>query len=505
MLRIQLVSAPAKKKDSWAELSEGMGPPLGLLYIAAYLRDHVPDVDIRVVDGLVHGYEKVLRDIQDFQPHILGISFNSLVAQSAYELVRDVRRRLPQAFIVGGGPHVTALSEDFLERSGADLAVIGEGEETFRDICQVFRDGASALLDRRAGIPGLAFREDNRTIRTPPRPYIKDLDAVPFPDRSLITLSDYRGWYLSRRTPEAVMIFSRGCPQRCTFCSNKVWAMSPGVRLRSPRNIVDEMEMLRDRFGVREIFDNSDEFNNDLEHAKAVCREMIRRKTALAWKTQLRAAPIDRELVQLMAESGCWYVQLGIESGNEETLRGIRKHITLEQVRQACVLLKEFRIKVLGFFMLFNVWEEKGVLKFEDVAATRKTLRFAKSLIRERKLDYFSWAITTPHPGSELYDIAVRHQLIKPELAGRWDEWIRKDVCVMRLPGVSDRDVTDMKARGAFLAGVCILRSGHMRWKDGRYLVKKASKIFYNYIKTFFGPVRALFGADHLFRKRGSA
>lgn len=489
MLKVQLVSAPPKVKARLAELSEGMCPPMGILYIASYIKDKIPGIEVNVLDGLLYGYEKSFTWIKEFRPQILGLSFNTLVAESAYALIKEVKKTLPDTMIVVGGPHVTALTQECLMRSEADVAVIGEGEETFLEICRVFKENGSLTYAQLSTIMGIAFEHNGKIIWTEQRPYIENLDSIPFPDRKLVTMSDYRGWYLCKQTPETIMIFSRGCPYRCTFCSNKVWTLSPSVRLRSPKNIVDEMEMLKSEFGVREVFDNADELNNNLTHAKEVCREMIRRNIQVSWKAQLRAHPLDRELVELMSRSGCWYVQLGIESGNEETLRGIRKHITKEQIIQACRLLKEYKIKILGFFMFFNVWEEEGGLKFEDVASCERTLEFAGKLVKQKLLDYIGWAITTPHPGSELYDIALRHRLIKPGLMERWDAWLKEDSFVMQLPGISDKDIAKMKTRGSVLRGLCMLKSGGMRLKDLGYVFKKGLKVLDSEIK---GRMRTL-------------
>jgi len=113
----------------------------------------------------------------------------------------------------------------------------------------------------------------------------------------------------------------------------------------------------------------------------AICEEIKRRKLGISWKTQVRAHPLPEELIKAMADAGCWYVHLGIESGNPEVLKGVKKHITLEQITDACKKLKKYGIKVHGLFMLFNVWQEDGELKFEDVDMTRNTLSFAEKLV----------------------------------------------------------------------------------------------------------------------------
>jgi hypothetical protein len=210
-------------------------------------------------------------------------------------------------------------------------------------------------------------------------------------------------------------------------------------------------------------------------------------KLGMTWKTQVRAHPLPSSLVESMARAGCWYVHLGIESGNERTLRGIGKSITCDQVRAACTVLKDHGIKVHGLFMLFNVWEEEGRVAFEGVEETQRTLAFAEELARDGLLDYLGWSVTTPYPGSRLYDIAVRHGLIKPQLRGAWSKWLTEDAFVMQIPGVSDSDMAHAKSRGSLLRAKLMLRSGHVNPGDLGYLAKKGLKLLANELKALRG------------------
>jgi len=232
------------------------------------------------------------------------------------------------------------------------------------------------------------------------------------------------------------------------------------------------------------VMDDSDEFNNSVPHALAICEEIQRRKLNIPWKTQLRAWPLPENLVKAMAEAGCWYVHLGIESGNPATLRGIKKQITIEQIVEACRLLKKYKIQVLGLFMLFNVWEEGEKLCFEDVQQTKNTLHFVESLIDQGLLNYIGWSVTTPYPGSQLYGIALKYNLIKPELLGQWDAWLRKDTFVMRLPGVNEREMARMKTRGQILRGKLILKSRNFGLKDLPFFARKGMKLVYNELRS---------------------
>ena len=485
-MKVHFVFAPPIVHPQLSEMSEGMLPPLGILYLASFLRENIQDIEIQATDGLVKALDQTLSEVRSFEPDVLCVSSLTANTLGAYEVIKQAKAENPDLVVIMGGPHASALPEDVLTRSPADVVVIGEGEQTLLELIQlVIRAGK---LDRREleRIKGIAFLDGEHAVRrTPIRPYV-DLDSIPFPARDILPRSDYRGYYLYKRTPEAPMMISRGCPADCTFCSNQHWKLSkPFLRSRSAQNVVDEMEELYE-LGYREVQDMSDEFNNDVKNAIAICEEIVHRRLDMTWKTCLRAHPLPEKLVTLMAQAGCWMVSMGIESGNEEALRGIRKFITLEQVEKACTLLKKHGIKVQGLFMLFNVWERNGKLEYESVEMTTNTLKFADRLIDQGLLDYIGWSITTPYPGSELYDIARRHSLIKENLDGNWDAWIRDDPFVMQLPDVSQLEMARLKRRGSIMRAKCMLRSGNIGWKDLGFLAKKAAKVLLTEIAARF-------------------
>jgi anaerobic magnesium-protoporphyrin IX monomethyl ester cyclase len=489
--RFLLVFAPPPKKARFAELGEEIAPPLGVLYLAAALRAALPEMEVHVYDGLRYGYAETEAAIESVKPDYLGISYYTTAAEGAYQLAHYAKERFPAVRTVLGGPHATALPEEALTRPGVDCVVVGEGEETLVVLARLWDQAGAHWEDQIKRIDGIAWRSNGSVVINKPRRYITPLDAIHPPARDMVRLGDYRGFYLAKARPETSMVMSRGCPYSCTFCSNKVWKVStPRVRTRSPSSIADEMENLRDEFGIREVFDHADEFNANVGVADQICVELINRRIGLSWKTQVRATPLPEKLVDRMARAGCWYVHLGIESGNEETLRGIGKSVTLDQVKSACRVLKNHGIKVHGLFMLFNVWEEDGELRYEGVDETARTLAFAESLASEKLLDYMGWSVTTPYPGSKLYDIALRHDLIKPDLKYSWTKWLLDETFVMQLPGVSDHDMARAKSRGSVLRAKLMLRSGNVNLSDIGYIAKKGLKLVGNELKAMKGRLR---------------
>ncbi|OGX30472.1 MAG: hypothetical protein A3D27_01735 [Omnitrophica WOR_2 bacterium RIFCSPHIGHO2_02_FULL_46_37] len=475
--KVHLIFAPSLLYSSYEVLGENMWPPMGILYLASYLRTKMPEAQIKITDGCKIGYKNTLEEIKKFNPGIVGISFLTTLAYGASKLAQEVRKAFPSSIVIMGGPHATALPHDTIAASGADIAVIGEGEETFYRIVKSISEGRN--LRELTGLPGICVNVDGKIYQNAPPKFITPLDSIPFPARDLINIGSYKGWYLSKQHPETTMFFSRGCPYNCTFCSNRVWKSStPIVRFRDPEKIVDEMEYLKKNFSIKEIFDNSDEFNCNLEHSLKVCREIKKRNLGITWKTQLRVTPFSEELAREMALSGCWYVHLGIESGNQRTLDGINKRIELKDVESTCKLLKKYNIKVLALFMLFNVWEENGKLAYEDAKMTTQTLNFAWKLIKNNLADYIGWSITTPYPGSRLYDIALRHNLLNPAFRDNWESWQKEGLFVMDLAGIRKIERNTIKLKGEILRIACLLRKKFFKLKDVSFLIKRAFHIF---------------------------
>lgn len=478
-MKVQFVFAPPLRASKLDEHWEGAMPPLGILYLAAFLRSRIGSIELRATDGLLKGMDGTLAEIRSFRPDILCVSFYTGVALGAYELISKARKDLAHLKVIVGGPHASALPHEPLTGSSTDIVVRGEGEETLYELVRLVMD--SGRLDRSdlRKIQGIAFMDYGGTfVQTSPRRPIPDLDTIPFPAWDLLPVRDYRGYFLYKRAPEYPVLFSRGCPFDCTFCSNQQWRLSkPFVRVRSPKNVVDEMEELQKRFGIKEICNVADELNNDIKTGVEICKEIRRRGLDITWKTQLRADRLPEELAKAMTEAGCWEVNLGIESGNQSTLDGIRKHITVAQVESACALLRKYNIKVLGLFMLFNVWERDGKLEVESVEMCENTIRFARKLISQDLIDYVVWSVTTPYPGSELYDIARRHDLIKKDLMGRWDAWLVDDPFVMRLPSISERDQARLSGAGNLLSVKCLLKAGGFGRRDLGLAIKKGTRL----------------------------
>jgi len=431
-------------------------PNLGALYLIGYLREKVSGVALHYLDAH-HNLRSHIDMLEKIQPDIYGLSISVMREKDAFKTIRAVKERFPQLPIICGGPYPTIMYEHILTSLPVDVCVMGEGEATMAELAEVFK-GVKRLED----VPGTAFMKNGRLTVTPKRSLIPDLDSIPFPAWDLIDFQQYDGSFQYMAQPNTAIITSRGCPFDCVFCANAVWKLSkPWLRLRSPENVCREIAMLY-RKGIREISIRSDEFNPVLSWAIDFCREI--RKLGLNdifFQGNIRADKMTDELAAEMKKCNFWMVQLGIESGNQRTLDGIGKKISIEQVVQTSRILKRHGIKVYGYIMIYHAWEENGTFCYESPEDVDRTLAFVRKMKKEKLLDYMSFSTTTPMRGSALFDIAKRHNMLKQG----------KDVddlsdFLMVLPKVSEKAMKRSRRKGLFLQLWMNLFSGHNNLSD---------------------------------------
>jgi len=412
---------------------------------------------------------KILEEIKNFNPDILGVSFTTQAANGAYKIINRIKKISPETLIVCGGPHPTTLPEEVLNSSNSEIVVVGEGEETFLEIVRNY-----LAENKLCNIKGTVIKSDTGIKKNPLRPLIQNLDDIPFPDRSLLDIRKYPGYHYKKMPFDTSIISARGCPYNCVYCSNPVWKLQkPWYRLRSPKNIVDEMEFLKNEYNIKEFYDETDEFNGSLKWAKEVCDEIIKRQLNIFWKVQMRADNVDEELAVKMKKSGCWLAFFGIETGNDRTSKGVNKNITQDIVLKSLTIFKKNKVKTFALLMAFNVWEENDLLVYEGLDETKKTLEFAKRLIKEGLLDLISWSLTTPYPGSKLYEIAKRHNIIDKDLLNEWDYFDSSANFVMKLPNISEKDWFYIQKEGKKIQAWLLIKSGTFNWRSILIYFKK--------------------------------
>lgn len=397
--KILFIYPPSSLEEEFSELKEvgNLQQPLGVAYLASVLEKE--GFKIRIIDPVPLGYivSDIVKRTLEFNPDIIGISS---VTPTFYK-AREVAIKLKEVTgvpIVIGGPHLTALPEETMQEPSFDIGVIGEGEETMLELARVLERGN---LDELETVKGIVFRKNGRIVKAPPRPFIHNLDSFPLPARHLLPpLASYHPTPATyKKLPIGTIMTSRGCPFRCTFCSRAVFGSSH--RFRSPQNVVLELEALVKDYGAAEVRIWDDTFNADPKRAIAICDEIMKRKLNISWTCLARVNFAKSEVLAAMKRAGCWQISYGIESGNNEILKNIRKGITIEMVSQAIKETKHAGIASLGFFIIG--------LPGETEMTMRQTIDFAKSL----DLDAANFTICTPFPGTELYETLKQKGEIK--------------------------------------------------------------------------------------------
>ena len=394
MVKVTLINPPIGVAKRYGKLKSvgSVVPPLGLCYLASVLEHDGHTV--RILDGelLDCGLSDIVKLI-DLDTDVIGITSSTVGISNTVELAKLIKKWNGDVPIVLGGPHVTALPVDTLKMGVFDFGVIGEGEITMSEL-------VGSIDGDPSGIDGLAYLRDGEVVMNKKRSMIEDMDSIPFPSRHLLEdLKSYRPNVQNyKRLPATTMMTSRGCPFGCIFCDKSVFGRS--YRVHSARYVVDEIQMLIEKYKINEIWLMDDTFTLDNERVITICNLILERGLKVSWNCSGQVSTVNPQLLALMKKAGCWMISYGIESGNQRILDNTGKNITLKQVKQAINWTKEANIQAKGFLILG--------LPHETLETIDDTINFVRSV----PLDQVVFTIATPLPNTELYDWAVENDLI---------------------------------------------------------------------------------------------
>ncbi len=378
-------------------------PSLGLAYIAATSEKRGDDV--RILDMEVEN-TPLPQVVAELAPEVIGITANTIQIKAAWRVAQELKQNTG-ATIVLGGPHPTFLPAESVERPEIDIVVRSEGEVTWLDLCTRLESG-----DSLQEVQGITYQQDGKVIDNPDRPVITDVGSLPFPAYHLFKMDRYTNLQPTLDHIEGgsySLLTSRGCPYRCTYCSQ---ILPRRWRARSPKSVVAEWRWLVKDLGAEEIGVLDDSFNIDRERVLAICDLIIAEGLDhVPWImiNGIRANLVDEELLGKMREAGCIRTAFGVESGNQRILDTvIDKHLTLDQVRAAFKAAKAVGMETIGFFIIGLPGETEETM--ED------TIRFACEL--DPIVANFSMA--TPFPGTEMYNQVLEKGRL---LVKDWDEF----------------------------------------------------------------------------------
>jgi anaerobic magnesium-protoporphyrin IX monomethyl ester cyclase len=366
--------------------SGGYQIPLGIFYLASALRAEGHVVDAIDAEALNLSTDDILQSIESFQPDLVGISSTTVAFHRAAELALAIKQSYDELPIVLGGPHVTAIEEHAMSFDCFDYGVVGEGERTLVELVEHYTKDRDL-----ASVDGLIFHQEEKLVRNPPRAFIEDLDILAFPALDLIPdISVYNPPPTNyKHLPIINVITSRGCPSQCTFCDTTIFGTR--FRKRSAANVVEELILLRERYGVKEIAFVDDTFTVNKDRVYEIFNLLKERKVYFDWTCMSRINTVDYDFLKFMRDNGCWHISFGIESGNEKILKTIRKNIQPAKVREVIGLCHDLKLKTKGFFMVGHPGETQETID--------ETIDFALSLA----IDDLVVTINTPIPGSAQY------------------------------------------------------------------------------------------------------
>jgi len=361
-------------------------PHIGIGYLGAFLKKHGHEVKV-YDDGLKNTYS--LNDsVTEFKPDLVGITSFSYCYDYALECINAVKSNFDIPVVLGG-PHVSVAKGDVFSDSPIDFAIKKEGEHSLLELLNALKGNTVDL----SVIKNLIWKKDNVVIENQDRPFLDDLDSLPFPDYGLFEVDKYVGTQLHT----TAIITSRGCPYLCTYCSTLL-SMGQGFRKRSAENVFSEIKLRYDQ-GFCKFDVNDDCFSLDIERANKICDLIINSglKIDLQCYNGLRVDRINLDLLKKMKKAGFYYLSFGCESGNPEVLKNIKKNITLNQVRNAVKWTKEAGIDNCVNFIIGHPTET-----YEQAL---DTLKFAKSL----DCNYVNFSNLIPYPGTEAYRWILEH------------------------------------------------------------------------------------------------
>lgn len=425
-------------------------PPLGLLYIASYLKKNTHH-SVSIYDATIYNadYAKIAEIAKDYE--VIGITAVTFTLIDVIKTVEAIREENSTVPIVLGGPHVAIFPQETINIPEVTFVLKGEGEESFALLVNLLADNGKEYNS----VPGLYWREGNQIKRNPTPDFIEDLDTLPMPNRRLL---DYRAYHsiLSKKKSAAHYVTtafsSRGCPYKCIFCDRP--NLGKKFRSHSPHYVVGEIEQALE-LGIREIIFYDDTFTIERERVSEICELILQKDIDIQWDIRARVNDVNRDMLKLMKRAGCMRIHFGVEAGSPEMLKVLKKGITRERALQAFHAAHDAGIETLGYFMFGCPNETR--------AQMQKTFDFALEL----DPDYAHFAILTPFPGTPVYIEAMEKGLYPDDYWREFAQSPRHDFVPATLPNTLPREELAAILKRAY-------RDFYVRPK---YLVKEALKI----------------------------
>jgi radical SAM superfamily enzyme YgiQ (UPF0313 family) len=374
---------------------------LGIAYLGAVAEKAGHEVNVIDCQAERLNYDTFRTRISQVNPDVIGVTSTTLLYNSAKQILQTAKEVHPNATTMIGGSHVTFWDENALnECPSIDVIVRREGETTFTELLQ--RVEAKKNF---AGVLGTTIRgSDGKIVRNEDRPFLRDLDSLPSPAYHLLPIDAFH------RMGKTIfpLVTSRGCVQWCDFCST-VRMFGRGYRTRNPHRVVDEMEMLHNKYGESQFTFYDDAFTINRKHTIDMCEDILNRKLKVEWDCETRVDAVDKELLEIMHKAGCITVWFGVESGSAKILDKMHKKINREQVKEAFKIAQKTGMMTIA----------SAVIGFpgETEETAWETINFINSL----NPDDIGCYIATPYPGTPMYEEVVKNGWLKVTDFNKYD------------------------------------------------------------------------------------
>jgi anaerobic magnesium-protoporphyrin IX monomethyl ester cyclase len=418
-MKVLLLNPPSRRVAEKKDIP--MYQHIGLGYLSSSVRS--AGHETIVIDAKLErlGVRSVIEKIKEHSPDVIGITAMTHEIDIAADVADRCKNINPNGMIVLGGVHVSALPEDTLSRyRSIDVGVVGEGEITFPMVIDAFRTQKKDL----SHISGVVFRGSRGDVIFSPNQWISDLDSLPDPD-----------WRPFPNAKNYIIITSRGCPYSCAFCMQ---ASGKKVRNRSSKRVIEEIErVIEERKPDRFLF-YDETFTLNKARVHDICDMMIDRglNRKIKWSATTRVDAVDEEILKKIKEAGCDHIEFGIESGNEEMLKRIKKGITKEQAEKAVGLAKKLDFHTEGAFILGH--------PEENINTAMETINFASKL----NPDIVQLGIMVPYPGTEIREMALRGEGGYRILSEDWSEYNKQLGNAAELKDLSRSDLEKLQLVG---------------------------------------------------------
>jgi magnesium-protoporphyrin IX monomethyl ester (oxidative) cyclase len=435
-------------------------PPLGLGYLGAVLEN--AGIEVKIVDCLLEGwssrvevaeniirvglpFDRIEEIIRAYGPDIVGV--NNLFTkqrENAHKIYALAKKVDGGIITVAGGAHPTVMPELVLADGNVDYVVLGEGDDTIIDLVNVI-EGKRGI----ATLDGIGYKENGQIRIIPKTKFIEDLDRLPLPARHLLNMKGYFGLKHShgtrRRKRFSPIVTSRGCPAKCTFCSAyRVWGRK--FRQRSPENVIAEMKEIKEKYGIEEIMFEDDNTTLNVQRAEKLFDLMIEGKFDFIWDTPngVAAFALNEGLIDKIKKSGCYQLNLALESGNQYVLDNIiKKPLKLEKAKQLIKYAQKIGLDV-GIFLIIGMPGE-----------TKEQMWDSFRLAEELEIYSPFISIATPYPGSELYDVCRDEKYIPDDFS--------LDNLFIRSFSISTKDWTGEELKDILRQGQRFLRISFLK------------------------------------------